>query len=301
MRNKRRGIAAVIGTAAVIGSALLMPVSVSATPALAEGEGETASACQVETATLNWGLKQSFRQYITGAIAGGGWEVYGDATYVTPSLTETGAVEDGTDLFQWSSGTGEVASTLETGTIAFAGGVHFSGHDGGLELNIANPAIELEGPDTGYLLLEVSEAPAGEAGTQVRAAKLDLAEKVAASGQELSITRATVRLTAEGAAAFNGDTDRGTYVAGEEMDPLYVQATVTGCELGEIVAVDQPSGSAEDTTVTPISAAPEAEPTVPWVPIIIGGVALIVIGIAAGMLIAGRGKGGATPPPRTQD
>ena len=132
-------------------------------------------------------------------------------------------------------------------------------------------------------------------------AKLDLAENVAASGQELSITRATVRLTAEGAAAFNGDTDRGTYVAGEEMDPLYVQATVTGCELGEIVAVDQPSGSAEDTTVTPISAAPEAEPAVPSVPIIIGGVALIVIGIAAGMLIAGRGKGGATPPPRTQD
>lgn len=298
MKTLSRKLAAAVATTTVIGAALLAPTVASATPALAEGEAS--SACQVESSSLSWGMKQSFRQYIRGAIASGSWETYGDTAYVDPSLTETGAVKEGTDLFRWGSGTGEVASTLETGTIAFAGGVYFSGHDGGLELNIANPAIEFEGTGTGYLLLEVSEAPAGEAGTQVRAAKLDLADTVSAAGQELSVTRATVRLTAEGAAAFNGDTDRGTYVAGEEMDPLYLQATVTGCELGEVIAVDQPTESA-DATATPISAAPEAEPAVPWVPLVIGGVALIVIGIAAGMLIAGRGKGGATPPPNTQD
>ncbi|MGK0715051.1 HtaA domain-containing protein [Leucobacter sp. W1153] len=290
MRIMRHGFSAIVGTAAVIGAALLVPTSASAAPAFTESETEVATACQVESASVSWGVKQSFRQYITGAIAGGSWETYGEAAYVAPSLTETGAVEAGTDLFQWVGGTGEIANTLESGAIAFVGGVHFTGHDGELELNIANPAVEFEGADTGYLLLEVSEAPVGEAGTQVRAAKLDLSTTVSASGQDLSIVGASVRLTAEGAAAFNGDTDRGTYVAGEEMDPLYLQATVAGCELGEVVAVDQPSGSAEEATAAPISAAPEAESAVPWVPIVIGGVALIVIGVAAGMLIAGRKK-----------
>ena len=287
MNRTGRRFGALLGTTAVAAGLLLAPTAAIAAPAPME---DATAACQVETASLSWGMKESFRQYITGAIANGSWDTYGEVRYVDPELSETGAVQAGTDLFQWAGGTGEVDSSLASGMIGFLGGVHFSGHDGGLELNIANPGIEFDGAGTGYLLLEVSEAPVGTAGTQVRAAKLDLADRVSASGQALSIAGAPVRLTSEGAAAFNGDTDRGTYVAGQEMDPVFLDATVSGCALGEVVAADitaDAPGEGGEVTATPISAE-GAESQVPWLPIVIGGVALVVIVVAAGLLFAGR-------------
>ena len=285
MHRTSRRTATGLTAAALLGAGLLAPQAAHAVPVLVEEPATGASACVVDTAELGWGMKQSFRQYITGSIANGSWETYGEAAYREPELSDTGAVDPSSDLFVWTGGTGEVASTLGAGTIAFSGGVHFSGHDGGLELNIANPAIEFESPASAYLLLEVSEAPAGEAGTQVRAAKIDLTERVSTSGEQLRVEGAPVRLTAEGAQGFNGDTDRGSYVAGQEMDPLFLEATVTGCDLGEIVAANGDAAAPEATQALP---ATETAPEVPWVPIIIGGVALIVIGVATGMLLAGR-------------
>ena len=287
MNRTGRRFGALLGTTAVAAGLLLAPTAAIAAPAPME---DATAACQVETASLSWGMKESFRQYITGAIAHGSWETYGAAQYVEPELSDTGAVQAGSDLFAWNEGTGSIDPALASGVIAFVGGVHFIGHEGGLELNIANPGIEFDGVDAAYLLLEVSEAPAGTAGTQVRAAKLDLADRVSASGQALSIAGAPVRLTAEGAAAFNGDSGRGTYVAGQEMDPIFRDATVSGCELGEMVAADIPAdaeGEGGEVTATPISAE-GAEPQVPWLPIVIGGVALVVIVVAAGLLFAGR-------------
>lgn len=285
MHRTARRTATGLTAAALLGAGLLAPQAAYAVPALAEEPATGASACVVDTAVLGWGMKQSFRQYITGSIANGSWETYGEAAYREPELSDTGAVDPSSDLFVWNGGTGDVSNTLDAGTIAFSGGVHFSGHDGGLELNIANPAIEFESPTSAYLLLEVSEAPAGEAGTQVRAAKIDLTERVSTSGEQLRVEGAPVRLTAEGAQGFNGDTDRGSYVAGQEMDPLFLEAIVTGCDLGEIVAANSDAAAPEATQALP---ATETAPEVPWVPIIIGGVALIVIGVATGMLLAGR-------------
>ena len=287
MNRTGRRFGALLGTTAVAAGLLLAPTAALAAPVQME---DAAAACQVESASLSWGMKESFRQYVTGAIAHGSWETYGTAVYVEPELSDTGAVQAGSDLFAWSAGEGSIDPALASGTIAFVGGVHFSGHDGGLELNIAAPGIEFDGADAAYLLLEVSEAPAGVSGTQVRAAKLDLTDRVSASGQALSIAGAPVRLTAEGAAAFNGDSGRGTYVAGQEMDPIFLDATVSGCELGEVVAADiaaDEPGEGAGATATPISAETE-EPQVPWAPIIIGGVALVVIVVAAGLLFAGR-------------
>ncbi len=289
MTSLGRRLATVLGASVLAATVVSAPTSAQAVPA--QTEDSPAANCTVDSATLNWGMRQSFRQYITGAIAGGSWQTYGGARYVEPELSQTGAVQAGTDLFQWEGGAGSLDSDVQTGLVNFTGGVHFTGHEGGLELNIANPSIEFDGEGAAYLLLEVSEAPAGTAGTQVRAAKLDLTDRVNASGQDLSIEGATVRLTAEGSSAFNGDTDRGTYVAGQEMDPLFLAATVSGCDLGEVVASALPADdSAEGTTdITPISAE-NAEPQVPWVPIVIGGVALLVIVVAAGLLLAGRKK-----------
>ena len=131
----------------------------------------------------------------------------------------------------------------------------------------------------------------------MRAAKIDLAGVVDAGGTELSIAEAPVRLTAEGAAALNGE--YGSYIAGEEVDPISLQATVSGCELGESAPepADPATEEGEAGDDQPLIAVGPAEETrIPWVPIIIGGVALLVIGVTGGMLLAGRKRSATSEP-----
>lgn len=242
--------------------------------------------CEVTTGTLTWGVKESFRSYISGSIANGEWTVSDDMRYETPS-------------FIWDQVEGSISPELDAGEIGFTGAVHFTGHDGAMSLDLANPKIEFAADDTAYLLLDIgstdttsSDAETAQSG--VRAAKLDLSTSVTAGGESLAIDGAVPRLTAEGATALNGA--YGSYVAGEELDPISLEATVAGCELGEQAAV-----APEEPEQTPLApetpVAPEAEaPQIPWLPIGIGAVALLVIGITGGMLLGGRGKKNAAKP-----
>lgn len=287
-RTTRR-LTAALGTATLVGAALLTPTAAIAAPVVpAHTETDTAGTlCQVEQSTFGWGMKESFRTYITGSTANGSWETAEGVTYIEPSLSSTGAIEPGTNLFEWSAGTGDIASDLTSGTVSFTGNVYFSGHGGSLSLNIGEPAIEFSDADTAYLLLAIGEAPEGETVPQVRAAKIELAGALQTEGSELSITAAPVILTAEGAEAFNGG--RGDYTSGTEMDPLYLAATVSGCEFGEVaevVVTDDTEPTAEVVTTQEV----QDQPSFPWVPVIIGGVALVVVVGAAIMLITGRPK-----------
>lgn len=256
-------------------------VSAPASPALAvEGAGQ----CEVATSELSWGVRESFRSYISGSIANGGWETSNGAGYETPN-------------FLWNNGAGSVGSALDSGSITFTGGVHFSGHEGALKFELANPVIEFAPDNAAYLLLDMASTDTGTstdtpALAQVRVAKLDLENRVSAEGQELSLQSVPVRLTSEGAAAFNGS--YGSYAAGDELDPISMQASVTGCELGGMHIMETPGDTAEEPEsgeleVMPISAPQTVQ--VPWVPIIIAGVALVAIGVTTGLLLAGRRRG----------
>jgi len=284
-----RRLTAAFGTAAIVGAALIAPTAALAAPSgpvLAETEaGAAGTMCQVEQGTLGWGMKERFRTYITGSIANGSWTTGDGVAYIDPALSSTGAIEPGTNLFEWTSGSGDVASDLIGGTISFTGNVNFSGHGGSLALDIGDPAIEFSDAETAYLLLAIGEPSEGATVPQVRAAKIELAGAFEAEGSELSITGAPVILTAEGAAAFNGD--YGTYTSGEEMDPIYLAATVSGCEFGavaDVAVADDAEPTAEIVTTQEV----QDQQAFPWVPVIIGGVALIVVVGAAIMLIAGR-------------
>ncbi|WP_449280605.1 HtaA domain-containing protein [Leucobacter sp.] len=275
-----RRIGAALGTGIFAAGMLIAPAAATASPLAATSP----TLCAVNEATLTWGVKESFRSYISGSIANGEWTVSDDMRYETPS-------------FIWDKAEGGFASTLESGSIAFTGAVHFTGHSGAMELDLADPVIEFEGESTAYLVLSMGSTDSADAGGEattepVRAAKIDLTGAVASDGTTLEITDAETRLTAEGADAFNGD--YGSYVAGEELDPITVNAQVADCSLADSEpAVAEEDAGEEQAAEEEAVAISAPEQSIPWLPIAIGGAALLVIGVTGGMLIAGRGKKGA--------
>ncbi|MFC5339141.1 HtaA domain-containing protein [Leucobacter denitrificans] len=278
MVKKQRSRAAAAGiTAGIIaaGSLLLSPAG----PAAAhDGHDHEVATCAVDSAELRWGVKESFRNYISGSIANGEWITENGVTYETPA-------------FSWANGVGSFASDLSEGSIEFTGDIHFTGHNGGLTLDVSNPKIVFTGPDAAQLVLDMGEADetGNVAYERVVAAKVDLAGYDAGDGSTLTVEEAPVALTAEGADAFNGE--YGDYYAGQELDPLALNLAFSGCDLASSEATPAPSEEPEETEEAKVPISEDVEESeFPWLPVAIGGVALIVIGVTTGMLIAGNKK-----------
>lgn len=267
--NRMSRFATVTVATALTAGALLVPTAAHAAPILAE-DAATAT-CTVLGGDLQWGVKESFRSYISGSIANGSWEVSDGTTYDTP-------------YFGWSNATGEINAETGEGSISFIGTVRFSGHDDVLNTTLSNPTITLMGDGTARLLLDAtSNDPQGVLmidEQQATIAKLEGVDLGELAGGELSLVDVPAILTSEGAAAFGG-----FYSSGDELDPITLNVQLAPC------AGAAASDAAEDQETVEVTSAPapvEAEPGVPWLPIIIGGAALVVIGVAAGMLLAGR-------------
>lgn len=260
-------------TAASAGGILLAAgILLAPTAALAAPE-EGTGACTVTGGTLSWGVKESFRSYISGSIANGSWEPSEGATYETPE-------------FQWGGATGEIDPETGSGTVSFTGIVHFTGHGGVLDLTLANPTIEFEGDGKAALMLDTRSTDAqGEVSidtAQEWVGEVTAPAELAPSDSQLQLDAMTTVLTNSGAKAF-----AGFYEGGVELDPVTVALEFESCE-ASAAAPEEPTAPAEPVE----TAEPEqvAEQGVPWLPIIIGGVAILVIGVTGGMLIAGRGK-----------
>lgn len=274
----RRGAPAALAAGLAAGL-LLGPAS----PSFAATEDTEAGAavCAVDAAELRWGVLERFRNYISGSIANGEWTTENGASYETPA-------------FSWANGTGEFGADLESGSVSFTGDVHFTGHGGLMKLDLQNPEIVFTGPQSAQLVVGVAstDVEGGELSFErVTMGKVDLSGADTTSGFE--IASAPVRLTADGAKALNGD--YGDYVAGTDLDPLALSVAVSGCEIGVstgTAAPVEPAPSPEEAGAVqdPELAAEAAGPEIPWVPIAIGGIALIAIAVTGGMLVAGRGK-----------
>ncbi|MDF2420824.1 HtaA domain-containing protein [Trueperella pyogenes] len=180
---------------------------------------------RVTQGTLNWGLRASFTTYIRGAIAHGKWDL-------------NGASWDGSN-FNFPVSGGTFNTQTKSGTIYYSGSVHFTGHDGVLDLTISRPSLTING-NSGALYMNV-------VGSDMSGKKFDLGrvhfanaaiDKISATDTAFNFSASSVTLTAAGAKAF-----AGFYKAGEALAPLSGKATLvpaTSCDpkTGELVEYD---------------------------------------------------------------
>ena len=232
--------ATVLTAAAALAAAPLFSASAFAAHESAPGSIsrlEPAKPAQL-TGSAEWGLRQSFRSYIKTGPAHGSWELLDGATgeFNFP-------VDDGHSI------------TAETpGTITFKGGVHFTGHDGQLDITIANPVVKFTGPDTADLLLNVKSKAMGAADVtdygQIEFAKLSNIAIQHDGEKKLTVKAPKVVLTAKGAQGF-----ANFYKEGTELDPF-------SFEINETAAPSPtPTPSPTDPAPSPTDPAPSPTPT----------------------------------------
>lgn len=164
---------------------------------------EICTANQVSGAKLSWGVKSSFRNYIRSGVAKGGWSL--------------NAVSYSGSSFGFSAGSGSFDKTKRTGTVTFPGSIHFSGHEGTLDLALSNVRVIQSGPSAGTLYANVSSSDTDGKKTKrsnVAFAALDLSGLKVSAGA-VSVAGAPATLTDSGATAF-----AGFYKAGDALDPL---------------------------------------------------------------------------------
>ncbi|EMQ97876.1 HtaA domain-containing protein [Paeniglutamicibacter gangotriensis] len=164
---------------------------------------EICTTNQISGATLDWGLKSSFRNYIRSGVAKGGWTL--------------GSVSYSGSRFGFTSGSGIFDKTKRTGSVGFPGSIHFTGHEGTLDLKLSKVRIVQSGPSTGTLYANVASSDTNGKKTNrsnVAFATLNLSG-LSVSSNSVSVSGAPATLTAAGAAAF-----AGFYNAGATLDPV---------------------------------------------------------------------------------
>jgi hypothetical protein len=170
----------------------------------------------VAAGSFSWGVKQSFRDYVSGPIAAG--------SISTTNVRSTG------NSFVFGQATGGTFNG-STGTSNYSGSVRFVGHGGVLDLTLANPVVRVDSSASGTLLLRVN-------GATVPFATLALGSgSRSVTGGATSFTGVSATLTAAGAAAFvNGDSqfypagtalDRVSFVIGAPSSPATGTRTVS--------------------------------------------------------------------------
>ncbi|MBB1245549.1 HtaA domain-containing protein, partial [Streptomyces durbertensis] len=172
----------------------------------------------VQGGRLDWGIKASFQNYVTGPIAQGSWSMLGGAGTI------------GGGQFRFHSASGGYDPDTGAFRASFSGGVRFLGHrkDNGtheLDLTISRPTVRVNG-GTGTLYADMASRPKGGGAlsnrSQVPLAKLALGGvNMRGGGSPITLTGVPATLTAEGAGAF-----AGYYPAGTPLDPVSLTVDV---------------------------------------------------------------------------
>lgn len=201
---------ATVAALALLGSGAVGATSLELAPAPA-AQAATSSAVEgaVSAGNLTWGMKESFRSYLTKPFVGG---------QITTSGGATQAANNG--VFNFGSGTGTLRGG--TGTLSFKGTVRIQGHHGQMDMTLSNPQVVLTSGTAGELRLDAKlpQTTQTEAFQKKNAviAKLSFSGASIASGK-LELINAAAVLTADGAKAFGG-----MYSANDAVDPVSVRA-----------------------------------------------------------------------------
>ncbi|MFD8646166.1 HtaA domain-containing protein [Streptomyces zaomyceticus] len=193
----------------------------------------------LRTAAVDWGVRRTFREYVTGAISQGRW-------------TLADGAQDGGALFRFPGGKGTYDPAKGTLDAAFAGSVRFTGAH--LDLTLGKVTVKVTG-GTGTLSAEVTSAGKTERAVPlVTFTARDLTPK---NGLAV-VTEAPATLTEGGAKAFGG-----MYRAGTAMDPVSLAVAVDAKAqlpaLPDLGSDAKPSPStAAPSTPAPAAPAPAA-------------------------------------------
>ncbi|NEC52782.1 hypothetical protein G3I18_30155, partial [Actinospica acidiphila] len=208
-------------TAAPTGSAT--PTTQAPTPApSATASQPTAPATRGEIAdgTLDWGVKQSFRAYVTGPVANG-----------TITASDGATQASGNGAFTFADATGTYDTEAGSLKAAFKGAVTFKGHehDGAysLDLTLSDLRVNLT-KGKGTLTADVADHD--ETSQDVVLADLSApSAALTAKDDVIALDKVTATLTEAGAKAFGG-----FYAAGAELDPVSLAVALT--EVAELPA-----------------------------------------------------------------
>ncbi|MFD7284511.1 HtaA domain-containing protein [Streptomyces sp. NPDC059863] len=230
-------LAAAIATAAALGAtAFTLPALASGAPARAP-QGPLAAPgaapkLDLKDGTLDWGLKESFRDYVTGMAAG------------TITTADGATQATGNGPFTFTNGTGSYDPATHNVATDFDGGVLFSSKAHGFEIEVAD--VKLVTAGTGGAI-EADVTLNGATRNDIELAAIDLTGiRPETTGGRMVFKDIPATLTADGAKAFNGMYEEGT-----ELD----KATLAvGYETGGGTSSPPPPTEPEPTTT-------ESEPT----------------------------------------
>ncbi|SKB08319.1 Htaa protein [Aeromicrobium choanae] len=188
----------------VLGVLLAAVLAVVTVPAVRAHAAEAGT--KVTAGTISWGVKSSFRNYITGPIAHG-------------TVTTTAPATAASDGFTFPAASGTWA---DAGDVAAQGSVRFEGHDGVLDLTIGKPRLVRTGDSA---QLRVDAVVNGSSRSGVAIADVDLVGKVSSSGTKVTVSGAPAVLTEAGTDLFAYE-GAPMYPAGTALDPVSAQLTL---------------------------------------------------------------------------
>ncbi|MFJ1575112.1 HtaA domain-containing protein [Streptomyces sp. NPDC088182] len=260
----------------------------SPTPsATGPGDGQKSTDTIVDAA-VDWGVRRTYREYVTGPIAQGKW-------------TLNGGAQDGGALFRFPRGKGTYDAGKGTLDAAFAGSVRFTGTE--LDLTLSKIVVRVK-DGKGTLSADVTDAAEGspprEAVPLVTFAAKDFTPKDGLA----SLTEVPATLTSPGAETFGS-----LYAAGTAMDPVSLAVAVDKKArlpaLPDLGSGASPSAAPEDTASASASTgtAPDnasssasSSSTGSGAYVAIGAGALVVAGLAGFTVVAVRKRRGTNTP-----
>ncbi|MFF2956522.1 HtaA domain-containing protein [Kitasatospora sp. NPDC057965] len=253
------------------------PVATPA-PTTAPATAPAAVATEFGNGALDWGVRRTFRDYVTGGIAQGRWE-------------PTGGAADGGAFFRWTPAKGSYDPASGALSAAFTGSVRFiglkSGDAYGLDLTVANPGVTVA-DGKGVLRADVSgRTPDGAAQqlTGVELATFDPAG-LTSEGGLLKAVELPLTLTEPGGKAFGG-----LYPAGTVMDPLsFAVALDPAAALPPLPDIGSAPVVAPSPSVTPVAATADAGGSggVPTAAVVAGGLLAVALAAAGGLFLVRR-------------
>ncbi|MFD8970117.1 HtaA domain-containing protein [Streptomyces sp. NPDC059568] len=217
----------------------------------AQGEpaGERATG-RFRTAAVDWGVRRTYREYVTGPIAKGEW-------------TLSDGAQDGGALFRFPRGTGSYDAGKGTLDAHFAGTVRFTGNrtgtGTGLDLTLTKVAVRVK-DGKGTLFADVTDADEGSPPRKAVSLITFPAEDFTPKKGLASLTEVPATLTAPGAETFGS-----LYKAGTAMDPVSLAVAVD--DKAQLPALpdlgSDASAAAEPTASATTTPSPALSPTGP--------------------------------------